>query len=106
MSLVAIVVQLLAIAAIHFSIGTGLSLFVVIALLAGFNLLSWWRMRSPRPAGDIELFYQLLVAAAVFPRWRHQFARLVLPTDAGGRAAAILRCLAFALALHSFVIPC
>ncbi|WP_395823510.1 hypothetical protein [Collimonas sp.] len=65
--LVAIVAQLLVIAAVHFSIdvglshGTMLSLFGVIAFLGAFNLLSWWRMRWPRPAGDIELFCQLLV---------------------------------------------
>ncbi|UTY57250.1 ATP-binding protein [Massilia sp. erpn] len=34
---------------------------VVMALLASFNMWSWWRMQNPRPVGEIGLFYQLLV---------------------------------------------
>ena len=114
MRLVAIVAQLLVIAAVHFSMDVGLShgamlsLFGVIAFLGIFNLLSWWRMRFPQPAGDIELFCQLLVDVSCLSLLLYfsggatnPFVSFYLPALAV--AAAILpRRLAFVLALYSF----
>ena len=63
---IAILAQLLVIAVVHFTLDVGLSagalksLFGVIGLLAVFNLLSWRRTCHVRPAGDAELFVQLL----------------------------------------------
>lgn len=36
----------------------------VMALLAAFNMWSWWRMQQPEPVGDAGLFCQLLIDIA------------------------------------------
>lgn len=111
---IAIVAQLLVIAVVHFTLDVGLSagalksLFGVIALLAIFNLLSWWRMRYARPAADSELFMQLLVDVTSLSLLLYfsggatnPFVSFYLPALAV--AAAILPWrLAFVLALYAF----
>jgi len=111
---IAIVAQLLVIAVVHFTLDVGLpagalkSLFGVIALLAIFNLLSWWRMRYARPAADSELFMQLLVDVSSLSLLLYfsggatnPFVSFYLPALAV--AAAILPWrLAFVLALYAF----
>ncbi|WP_211443197.1 ATP-binding protein [Collimonas humicola] len=111
---IAIVAQLLVIAAVHLTLDVGLSagalksLFGVIALLGIFNLLSWWRMRHARPAGDSELFMQLLIDVSSLSLLLYfsggatnPFVSFYLPALAV--AAAILPWrLAFVLALYAF----
>ncbi|PFH09849.1 two-component system sensor histidine kinase RegB [Collimonas sp. PA-H2] len=111
---IAIVAQLLVIAVVHFTLDVGLSagalksLFGVIALLGIFNLLSWWRMRYARPAGDSELFMQLLVDVSSLSLLLYfsggatnPFVSFYLPALAVGAAILPWR-LAFALALYAF----
>jgi two-component system sensor histidine kinase RegB len=111
---IAIAVQLLVIAVVHFTLDVGLSagalksLFGVIGLLAIFNLLSWWRTRRAQPAGDPELFVQLLADVTSLSLLLYfsggatnPFVSFYLPALAV--AAAILPWrLAFVLALYAF----
>ncbi|AMP12418.1 ATP-binding protein [Collimonas pratensis] len=111
---IAILAQLLVIAVVHFTLDVGLSagalksLFGVIGVLAVFNLLSWRRTRRVRPAGDLELFVQLLADVTSLSLLLYfsggatnPFVSFYLPALAV--AAAILPWrLAFVLALYAF----
>ncbi len=67
MRVIVLLGQLLALALAQFSLGAGLRLpplLAVMALLAAFNVWTWRRMRYLRPASDHELFAQLLADVA------------------------------------------
>lgn len=110
MRLIALAGQLLVVAGAQFWLGIDLwlpPLFAVMLLLATFNGWTWRRMQHPRPAGEIELFIQVLADMAALSALLYfsggatnPFVSFYLPALA--LAAAILPWrLAFALALFS-----
>ena len=110
MRCLALAVQLLLIVATVFWIGLDLplpALLTVVAVQCLMNVFTWWRMRSVRPAQDLELWLQLLADVTALTALLYfaggatnPFVSFYLPALAV--AAAILPGrYAFALALYS-----
>lgn len=113
MRAIALIGQLLIVAAAQLWMGISLPLvpiFAVMLLLAAFNGWTWWRMQQVRPAGDMLLSFQLFVDVAALSALLYfsggatnPFVSFYLPALAV--AAAILPW-RFSLALALFSLAC
>ncbi|MDP5009219.1 MAG: ATP-binding protein [Glaciimonas sp.] len=111
MRTLAVIGQLVVVIAVYLGIDVALPIFPllsVIAVLAVFNILTWWRIRYRHPVSDIELFFQLFVDVTALSALLYfsggatnPFVSFYLPVLAVAATIFPWR-LTFALTLYSF----